>query len=404
MAGVLEGIKVLAIEHWIAIPSATAIMADWGADVIKIEDPAGGDAARGVRLYEHYPAGLPKVQPGFELDNRNKKSVAINLRQTAGRQIIQELVKRSDVFASNWQAQALERFHLDYHTLAQVNPKLIHVTVSGYGNRGPEKDSPGFDNVAFWARSGFGTILAGPDGTPVAQRPAMGDHAAGMLAAGATAAALFNRERTGLGQEVNISLYHTGVWVLSQDIEISLLTRKDVSPWNRKTVGNPLANSYKAKDEKWLQVHCLQSDRYWSGFCKAIGREDLEYDPRFESSERRYENNVALISLLDEILATKTREEWGDPFDKNGVIWAPIQTVAEVITDPQALENDFFVKVDHPTEGQIELIASPVKFSTTPATVRSPAPELGQHTEEVLLELGYTWDDIAKLKEEEVII
>lgn len=404
MAGVLEDIKVLAVEHWMAIPSATAIMADWGADVIKIEDPAGGDAARGVRLAEHYPAGLPKIQPNFELDNRNKKSVAINLREAAGRQIIQELVKRSDVFASNWQARALKRFNLDYQTLAQINPKLIYISISGYGNRGPDKDSPGFDNAAFWARSGFGTILAGADGVPVPQRPAMGDHTAAMLAAGATAAALFNRDRTDLGQEISISLYHTGVWVLSQDIEISLLTGKDVSRWNRKTVGNPLANSYKAKNGKWFQVHCLQSDRHWSGFCKAIGREDLEDDPKFESSERRRENNVALISLFDEILATKTREEWGKLFDENGVIWAPIQTVAEVTTDPQALENNFFVEVDHSTEGRVKLIASPVEFSRTPATVRSHAPELGQHTEEVLLELGYTWDELVKLKEQGVII
>lgn len=403
MAHLLEGIRILAVEHWVAVPGATAIMADWGAEVIKVEDPRGGDAARGYQA-SGLPPVIAKLNPLFEVDNRNKRSIAIDLRRRGSQEIIKKLVQRSDVFISNFIPSVLKRFNLDYQSLSQVNPRLVYVTLTGYGAKGPDKDRPGYDYAAFWARGGPMASLGEPDAPPSPQKPGQGDHTTSLNLVAATLAGLFHRERTGKGQEINVSLYNTAIWTLSIDVQTSLLTGEEIPRISRKTVGNPLFNSYKAKDGKWLQLVCLQSDRYWSGFCKAIGREDLEHDPKFDSAERRRENSKELISIIDEILATKTRDEWGELFDENGVIWGRVQTILEVTQDPQALANEYFVEVDHPLVGPIKLVASPVKFSETPATIRSTAPELGQHTEEVLLELGYSWDDITKFKEEGVIL
>ncbi len=402
MPGALEGIRVLELGHWVAVPSAAAILADWGAEVIKVEEPAAGDAMRGFRSVEGVSVG--EVHFWFEQVNRNKKGVALDLRQEPGRQVLYRLVKNSDVLVSNFQVPVLERFGLDYATLSRLNPRLVYAVLTGYGREGPERDKPGYDYSAFWARGGLMSKIGEPDSPPPPQRPGMGDNVTSMLIAGAISAALLARERTGVGQELDLSLFNTAVWVLSMDIETALFAGAEVPKTDRRRARNPLWNTYKTRDGQWLQLVMLQSDRFWSPFCQAIGHHDLEHDPQFDSSLHREENCAALVSILEEVIASGDCAHWEEPFTQHQLIFSRVQSVTDVTQDPQAVANQFFPQVPHPVCGQLKLVASPVKFSGTPAEVRAPAPELGQHTEEVLLEVGgYTWDELAKLKDKGTI-
>jgi crotonobetainyl-CoA:carnitine CoA-transferase CaiB-like acyl-CoA transferase len=292
---------------------------------------------------------------------------------------------------------------MTYAMLKARNPRIIYVGVTGYGPVGPERDRAAFDYAGFWARAGMMATIGEPDAPPPGQRPAMGDHTSGITVAGATAAALFARERTGQGQEVQLSLYRTGMWVNSMDIQTALITRQNVPRLSRKAMGNPLFNCYQAKDGKWFQLVNLQSDRHWPAFCEVSKRPDLLRDSRFVDAAARRDNGGALIAILDEVLITKTRAEWGALFDAAGVFWAPVQTVEDVINDPQAKANGAFIPVQISSGEKIELVATPVDFSATPAQTNTGAPELGQHTEEVLLAYGYSWEDLAKLRERGVI-
>lgn len=398
--GPLKGIKVVEMGIWVAGPAAAAVLGDWGAEVIKIENPAGGDPVRALMALG-IPMQLP-VNPSVELDNRNKRGVAVNVQTAEGRAVVQRLIRDADVFVTNLRAAALQRAGLAYADVRQSNPRLIYAVLSGYGARGPEKDRAAFDYAAFWARSGAMASLGEPEGPPPTQRPAMGDHPAGLSLAGAVAAALYHRERTGEGQELHLSLFHAGLWMMATDVETCAVTGFGPAP-NGRAVPNPLWNHYKAKDGKWFHLVMLQADRYWTGFCEAIGRPDLTADERYANVVVRAQHSLQLIALLDEVFATKTRDEWATLFDRFELVWGPVQSVAEVIHDPQARALGVFAKVPHRSGEEIDLLRSPVEFGATPAGIRRTAPELGEHTEEVLLEHGYSWEDIAALKEKGAI-
>ena len=403
MDGALTGIKVVEVAMWAAGPGGGAILADWGADVIKIEDPDGGDPFRGFLTTGVGATNGLTINAPFEIDNRNKKSVAVNIRTEEGQKIVYRLIQDADVFLTNLRPGALERYHLDYEALRTHNAKLIYVGVTGYGKTGPERDRAAFDYAGFWARSGIMATMGEPDAPPPSQRPGMGDHTTTINVAAATSAALFARERTGIGQEVRLSLYRTALWVNSIDIQTALVTRQDIPRMSRKAAGNPLFNCYQAKDGKWLYLVMLQSDRHWPTFCETISRKDLINDARFADTALRSQNAAELIALLDSIFVEKTRDEWAALLDAAGLFWGPVQTVKDVINDPQTKANGAFVPVAHPSGQQIEMVASPVDFSHTPASIRSTAPELGQHTEEVLLAAGYSWEEMAKLREDGTI-
>jgi crotonobetainyl-CoA:carnitine CoA-transferase CaiB-like acyl-CoA transferase len=398
--GPLKGIKVVELGIWVAGPAAAAVLGDWGAEVIKIENPAGGDPVRALMALG-IPFELP-VNPSLELDNRNKRSVTVNIQTPEGVAVVRRLLRDADVFVSNLRSAALRRAGLAYEDLRSENPRLIYAGISGYGTRGPEKDRAAFDYAAFWARAGAMASLGEPEGPPPSQRPAMGDHPAGLALAGAVAAALFHRERSGEGQEIHLSLFHAGMWMMATDVQTCLITGLAPSPTGR-AVPNPLWNHYQAKDGKWFHLVMLQPDRYWPGFCEAIERPDLLADERYANVFTRVQHSQELIGLLDTIFATKTCAEWGEAFDRHGLVWGPVQSIAEVVHDPQAHANDVFAKVAHRSGDEIQLVRSPIEFSATPADIRHAAPELGEHTEEVLLETGYTWDDIAALKEKGAI-
>jgi len=410
MALALEGIKVVDLSQVAAVPMAAQHLADFGAEVIHIENPVTGDYWRRqqVMLSDIIPAIESDVNCIWQNYNRNKKSMTLNIAPEDGQEIVYRLVKQADVFLTNLRPFELEKYNLEYDTLNQLNSRLIFGNLTGYGKEGADKDNPAYDNVAHWARSGIAYRM-----TPVGARPtnglgAFGDNVAGMSLFAGVMTALYVREKTGMGQKIDISLFHTGVYQQAMEISGTLVTGKDLMEEARalyqatgQVAVNPLVITYQTKDERWFLVHMLQPEKYWPDFCRAVGREDLLHDPRFESFEARAENNIALFQILEEVFQSKTLAEWKSRMA--GIPASPVQNHREVTADPQARTNGFYTTVEHPVHRQIDMLANPVKLSTTPATIRTPAPEFGQHTEEVLLEYGYTWDDIGQFKEQGVI-
>jgi crotonobetainyl-CoA:carnitine CoA-transferase CaiB-like acyl-CoA transferase len=399
MAGPLAGIRVVEAGVWVAGPAAAGILADWGADVIKIESPAG-DPLRGMSN----PARIPDVNPPFELDNRGKRSVAINLAHPEGYQAARRLIDRADVFVTNLIPGAVERLRLTYDDLKDANPGLVYCRITGYGPDGPDRDRPSFDAAAYWSRSGIMASLEEPGHDPPNPRGGMGDHPTAVAAVAGICAALVARSRTGRGQVVDASLYRTGVYTMSWDLSMQLRVGTIVPQGGRRHVNNPLVNPYRAGDGRWFYLVNLQADRYWPGFCRAIGREDLLADPRFADIRTRRQHAEELVALLDGIFATRSRDEWGKAFDREGVIWAKVQTVEEVAADPQAVVAGALVEVPDGRGGTMRMVNAPAGFSNTRPQPPGPPPELGQHTEAVLLDLGYTWDEIAALKERGAIL
>jgi crotonobetainyl-CoA:carnitine CoA-transferase CaiB-like acyl-CoA transferase len=385
---------------WVAGPATAAVLGDWGAEVLKVENPAGGDPIRALMAM-----GLPLepvVNPSLELDNRNKRSIAVDPHMPGGREVLHRLLRGADVFVSNLRAGALERMGLAYGDVCELNPRLIYATLSGYGTRGPEKDRAAFDYAAFWARGGAMASLGDPAGPPPSQRPGMGDHLAGLSLAGAVSAALFHRERSGQGQALHLSLFQTGIWMMSTDIEVSLATGFSHTPTGRAVV-NPLWNHYRAGDGRWFHLVMLQADRYWTRFCDAIEHPELAADARYATVLTRAAHSRDLIRLFDEVFATRPLAEWAERFDRAALVWGPVQSVADVTRDPQARALGMFETIPHRSGQEVEVVRSPIEFSATPAAIRHGAPELGEHTEAVLLELGYSWDEIAALKAEGAI-
>lgn len=401
--GPLEGVKVIELGSWIAVPGATAILGDWGAQIIKVENIRGGDLLRGLTQVENIKIRDSDVNAFFVMINRNKRSIAIDIKKEQGREILAKLLERADVFLTNIEQGELEKRGLTYQNLTNLNRKLIYLHFTGYGEGGPDKDKPGYDIMAFWTRGGFMNKLMEPGKAPPAQPQALGDMTSAGFIAGAVSTALFAREKTGKGQKVEMSLYQNAAWCLGTEIELFLGAGKELRPIRQDGVLNPLWNVYQTRDGRWIYLACLQSDLYWHPLCEAIGREDLKADPRFNSMEKRTENNKALISLLDEAFSQKDAVEWEEVLRRYSIMFEKVRSIMEVARDPQAIENEFFGEIEHAPGKRITVINSPVKFSDTHSAIRGSAPEFAQHTEEILLELDYTWDDIVQLKSQEVI-
>ena len=396
MADIFEGVKIVEMGHVVAIPAASSMMGDCGADVIKVEPPSG-DQSRKFRGSD--------LNPGFFLHNRSKRSIAIDLRQDAGKEIMYKMVKDADVFLTNYQAGSLERLGMDYETLCTYNPKIVYGIVSAYGTVGPDKDMGGDDFAAGWARSGIQDMLSVPGTPPPASRPGIIDRVSSMQIFGGIAAALFHRERTGKGQKVEFNLYHTGVWMVGADIMDALfgLPLRRVDP---KKSDNPFYDVYECKDGRWLQL--TAADRYakaadpggrsfWTAFCRVLDRPDLADDPRFMTTDDRQQHRELLTPIIMAEFKKRTYAEWEPRLRSEKLMYGPILSPYDVIEDPQALANDFFTEVDQPLIGRIKLINQPVKFCQDPGAVRSPAPRLGEQTEEVLAALGYSDEQIAEL-------
>jgi crotonobetainyl-CoA:carnitine CoA-transferase CaiB-like acyl-CoA transferase len=398
MPGPMEGVRVVEMAVWVAGPAAAGILCDWGADVVKIE-PAEGDPFRG--LMASLGAEMAGTNPMFELDNRGKRSLCLDLRSDEGRAIAHKLIAEADVFVSNQRPGALARLGLDDATLRALNPRLIYCQVSGYGPEAEDRDRAAYDVGAFWSRAGIADLLTPPGHEYPLQRGGMGDHNAGAQAAGAISAALYRREKTGEGQRVAVSLARTGAYTIGWDFNMTLRMDMDVRAAERASFPNPLIMPYRCADRSvWLLM--LQGDRHWPDFCRAIGHEYWLQDPRFRTLLDRATNTVVLQEEIGRVLGARPLSEWGPIFDRENVWWAPVQTVHEATQDPTMQQAGAIVEV--PTaDGPVRMVATPADFYGTPWSVRGPAPELGQHTEEVLLELGYDWDGIIALKERGVI-
>jgi len=433
----LEGIKVIDISQVVAVPMCARHLADFGADVIHIENAATGDAWRTFQAGQGGVAGVPSdVNYNWESLNRNKKGLAVDLSSERSREIVYRLAEQADVLVTNLRLWEREKFGLDYDTLHQLNPRLIYGSVTGYGKKGPDRNAPAYDATAAWYRGGINHMLSLQGMPNVGFRAGFVDTAAALALFSGITTALYVREQTGVGQEVELSLFNMGIYHLTFDIAGALVTGRDIKDdppvqqvsqdeetakrrqqaiteaqaavdrlWDlyRQALPNPLAVPYTTKDDGVVLMAGLRSDRYWPEVCRALGRPDLEHNPRFASHELRTQNRLALYEIVKGIFLSRTLEEWKQSLSEAGIPYAPRQKLSEVINDPQARANDYFVPFDHPAYGRIEVMASPIHLSETPATIRMPAPEFSQHTEELLLELGYTWEDIAQLKEERII-
>ncbi len=407
MALSLEDVVILEAASAIAAPMAGRLLADWGANVIHIEHPTRGDPIRKQRERpDDRVRGRAIISPidyGWQNFNRNKRCLTLDLYQEGGRDIIHELLRRADVFVTNFRPRELKKFNLEYSSLKRINPKLIYGSLTGYGKKGPDKDLPGYEPTGYFSRAGIFHLLQMPGAPPPHNPFGLGDNVAGMALALGIMTALYLREKTGIGQEVEASLFSTGVFALSYDIAGSLVTGQDRQQADREEITNVLANCYQTKDGRWLRLAMNQPDLYWSKLCKAVERENIEHDPRFASFGPRMENHVALFHIMEDAFLSRTLEEWKVRLNKAGVPWAPMQSLPEVTKDPQARANDFFMPMDHPTYGRIEVVGHPISLSETPTVIRRPGPEFSQHTEEILLEYDYTWDDITKFKQQGII-
>jgi crotonobetainyl-CoA:carnitine CoA-transferase CaiB-like acyl-CoA transferase len=347
-------------------------------------------------------ADLP-FSPPFEMDNRSKRSIVLDLAQLEAREIALELVDRADVFISNVRMAALKRLGLDAETLMQRNPRLIYAAITGYGLEGPDADRAAYDIAGFWSRSGIAAVLTSPGHPPPFQRGGMGDHGAGMVAAGAISAALYSREKTGRGQLISTSLLRQGLYTLSFDLSIALRLGVSVGAADRATMGNPAINCYRDSEGRWFWLVGLEGDRHWPPLARSVGHPEWIDDPRFATATDRAANAAELIAHLDAIFATKTREEWGKIFDaEEEMWWAPVQTLDEVLADPQVQAAGGLVDVpDGATTTTFP--ATPADFHGTPWEPRWMAPEPGQHTDEVLRELGRSSPQIDALRERALI-
>jgi crotonobetainyl-CoA:carnitine CoA-transferase CaiB-like acyl-CoA transferase len=343
------------------------------------------------------------VNLSMALANRGKRSVALNLRDEAGLAVLHELLATADVFLTSLRPGALNRLGLDADTLRDRYPSLIYARGHGFGMRGPDANQPGYDSSAFWARGGVGHILTPPERDyPISQRGAMGDRNGAMALAFGVAAALLKRSKTGIGSVVDVSLLATAMWTLSSDL-LAVLNGGQAAPvGGRGPQVNPLTGNYRTKDGRHIQLMFLQGDRYWPEFCRVVGRDDLIDDPRFADLAARRANAEACVAELDSIFARHTFAEWKELLAKLDAPWAPVQSVQEVIEDPQVIANGYVgeVRLD---EGQAyRLPTVPVQLDEQ-APPLPRAPEHGEHTEALLLELGYDWDQISKLMEQGVI-
>jgi crotonobetainyl-CoA:carnitine CoA-transferase CaiB-like acyl-CoA transferase len=398
MGSALEGVKVLEVAAWTFVPAAGAVLADWGADVIKVEHPVTGDPQRGLIAMGIIPGGPSAVNYIIEQPNRGKRSIGLDISTDHGRRLLYQLVEQSDVFLTSFLPDVRQRLQIDVEHIRAVNPGIVYARGTGQGPKGPDAGKGGYDGASYWARGGVSAALT-PECAeyPIGGRAAFGDLAGGMSIAGGIAAALFQRERTGVAPIIDVSLLGLAMWQLSPDIVASGLYGGDPMPkFDHKTSPNPLVGHYRTKDDRYVTLMLLQADRFWPELCEHIGRPDLVADERFADGLARFNNHVELITVLDEAFASRTLDEWRVALQTMKGVWAPVQRPDELVEDPQVVANGYLSRVSN-NGTDYDLVANPVQLDETPE-VLSPAPEHGQHTEEILLELGLDWEEIAEGK------
>ena len=385
----LDGIRVVELGVWVAGPGAGGVLADWGADVIKVEAPVGDPMRRMLAVAGGGRDDLPS--PPFDLDNRGKRSVVLSLPEQA--EVMAALLATADVFLTNLRPSAVERLGLAPEPVCEAHPRLVYASVTGYGRSGPDAGRAGYDVGAFWARSGLASLAAPPDAPQPHFRGGVGDHVTAITTVAGVLAALLERERTGRGRVVETSLLRTGIWALGWDLGLAMRFGKVLSAQPRSEQGNPMVNVYRAADGKWFWLLGVEGDRLWPGLLRAIDRTVWADDERFSTMRARRLHAAELIAELDALFMERPRDDWTALFDAHDVWWAPVNTPEDVLTDPQAIAAGAFVDVPGGSGTPAHrAVASPVSFPSAGADAarpRGPVPALGEHTAEILAELGF---------------
>lgn len=383
---VFKGVRVLELAQFVFVPAAGAVLADLGADVIKIE-MTEGDPYRRLKITDGRQTASANL--AMELNNRNKRSVAIDLKTEEGRELLLRLVETADVFLTSIRPAALRRLGLTLDVLRARNPRIVYAHGNGLGFRGEQADRAGYDASCFWARGGFAHMLSTPGQRPTRPRPALGDHAGAMNVAFGIASALFHRERTGEATTVEVSLLSSAMWILSADVTMGAA----LSDEQLARLANPgrhaLTSAYETADGRYLQLMFLDPERYWPELCRRIGREGLLQDARFASVESRVEHGEGLLEALDEAFAARTLDEWRATFVDWDAPWEVVQNLRELVDDPQGAANDSLFDVVVEDGTPVTIVSGPVSFGGSPLPPRPRcAPTMGQDTAEVLGELG----------------
>jgi len=394
---ILRGVRVVELAVWVAGPGAGGVLADWGADVVKIEPPEG-DPCRGLFMAL---AGLKEPKsPPFDLDNRGKRSVVLDTRDAEARALARQLVQGADVFLTNLRPDALAKLGLDWESLEASCPRLVYASVTGYGLRGPERDRAAYDVGAFWARTGAEHIMFPPGVEPHGIRGGFGDHVTALSAVSGIMAALYQREKTGRGQRVATSLLRTGLYCVGWDTGIRLRFGTVAPSLPRGEALNPVLNQYKSGDGRWFWLLGLEAERHWPKLARAVQRPEWPADPRFASARERRKHARELVAMLDDIFAARSLREWGERFDEVDLWWAPVQTQDEVVADAQVAAMDGIVSVPEAGgAGEFRAVATPLEFSAAAVGPQGPPPKLGEHTDAVLAELGLAPEAIRRLRE-----
>ena len=401
----LSGVRILDWTIRQTGPSATQYLADMGAEVIKIESPAGGDPHRGAANATGRGLMLAHgLRYDFENHNRNKKSLAIDLSKEEGKQIIYSLVAKADVFVQNFRYGVAKKLNMDYHELQKYNSALVYANCTGYGRKGKQAAQPALD-PAIHAASGMMLGIGEADMPPIHLPGGMSDKITGIMLAYAIMLGLYYKERKGIGREIDVSMLGTMISVQTNNILYTLISNKSRERQLRRMPGNPLVNHYCCKDGRWILLAMFQPDQYWQAFCRALGKENLIENPKFSDMKNRGRNSSELVAILDNIFATKTLDEWLEIFASEDLIYSAIRDYLEVVSDPQVMENEFIVEYDHPSLGKLKEIGFPVKLGKAPMTIREPAPRLGQHTDEILTDLlEMSGKEIDSLRDRDIIL
>lgn len=399
--GVMSGIRVVEVATWGFIPSAGVALADWGAQVIKVEHPQHGDPMRGLVPSSLKAAGPDAVSFMFQTFSRGKQSIGLDLKDEGARAALLKLVATADVFLTNYLPGARAKLGIDVEDLRAVNPDLIYVRGSGLGPAGAEADSGGFDLASYWSRGGLAHVSTqeGAPWPPSLPGAAFGDLQAGLYAAGGVAAALFERERTGTARVVDVSLLGAAAWCTAPHIAASSLYDIDMMRVSQhENPGNPISNTYQTADGRFVALVMLESDRFWAPLMRLIGRDDLVADERFATAAARAANTVACVRELEAVFAQRDLAEWTALLSRQQGVWAVVQSPREVAADPQILANGYVRDLQAAPGTSMKVVSAPTQFDgEQPAP--TPAPELGADTELLLLESGTEWDDIIALKD-----
>jgi crotonobetainyl-CoA:carnitine CoA-transferase CaiB-like acyl-CoA transferase len=396
----LEGLRVVEVAHWVAVPAAGAMLADLGAEVVKVEPPPRGEIYRRSRpRYAGYQCDFPE-SPAFHMDNRGKRCLALDLERPEVREALLRLVDRADVFLTNLLPRRRVRYGLDHETLLARRPSLIVGAISGYGLGGDEADRAAFDYTAYWARTGMMDLMRDAGAPPSLQRPAVGDHAAASNLVCGILAALRLRDRDGRGRYVETSLLQTGFHALGADLATALATREPVPRHDRRSAPNPLWNSYPVAGGRWLLLVMIEADRYWPALCAALEAPELRADPRFAEPLVRMRHAPELVAELERRFAARSLEAWAPRLDAAGLIWAPMQSALEAIDDPQARAMGYVRTLAHPA-GPLESVGPPFRIEGESIGVERAASGVNEDAYALFAEVGLGADEVRKLLPED---